>query len=483
MASIKFGTDGWRGIIGEDFTFQNIIYLTEALSNHIKNTSETDPNNLKVIIGYDTRFLSKESASLISRVLADNSIHVSISNTPIPTPVVSFTTLKSDSDYGIIVTASHNPGIWNGIKIKDSQGNSITEKEEESIEKEISKIKLSKSYLNKEYTDFNLAEKNGLINRISPLNNYIKQLKKLVDVGKIRSSKMIIVADCMHGTASGILPSILGLENISLTEINNQGNPLFPGMKQPEPIKENLSRLSDLVKKMNADIGLAFDADADRLGIIDENGNYIDTPYLFCMIADHVIGNKNKSPIVSTITMSSMIDKLASFHKVESLRTKIGFKNVAPIMKETDSFIGGEESGGFAYSKHLIERDGIMSALLLLEALTCNQKQPSELLKQLNDKLGHHYYKRIDVPIQNEETTNKIRKFMKKPNLSTLLDNKITKVDKIDGVKINLENGDWIALRLSGTEPLIRLYSESSNKNRLDPLVNEILKKLELSIK
>ena len=200
------------------------------------------------------------------------------------------------------------------------------------------------------------------------------------------------------------------------------------------------------------------------------------------MIADHVTAQKYKGPIVSTITMSSMVDKLASFHEVKSLRTKIGFKYVAPLMEKSSSFIGGEESGGFAYSNHLIERDGIMSALLLLESLSYSKEKPSDLLKDLNKKLGNHFYKRIDIPIEKKNNINNINQFLKDPKISTFLGKKITKLDKTDGLKINLENGDWIALRLSGTEPLIRFYSESSNQKQLDSMLNEILKKLGISI-
>tara|TARA_B100000029_G_scaffold512627_1_gene609811 strand:- start:421 stop:2121 length:1701 start_codon:yes stop_codon:yes gene_type:complete len=565
LGSIKFGTDGWRGIIGEDFTLENVKFLSEALSNYIKNQSQKNPEDFKVTIGYDTRFLSNESALLISRILAENSIKVDLSSYPVPTPVVSYTTSKNNSDYGIIVTASHNAGIWNGIKIKDSKGKSISEIEANLIEKEIQNIKSNKKI--DAYVNFEEAEEKGLITKIFPLNDYIKNITKLIDVEKIRSSKIKIISDCMHGTSSGILPKIFGTENLLIKEINNEGNPLFPGIKQPEPIESNLLDLSTAVKDEKADIGLAFDADSDRLGVIDENGNYIDTPYLFCMIADHVTAMKNKGPIVSTITMSSMVDKLASFQKVKSLRTKIGFKYVAPLMEESNSFIGGEESGGFAYSKHLIERDGIMSALLLLEALVDSSKNPSELLRSLNQKFGDHFYKRIDIPFEEDiviktkvnfwntngyinigapnqtnwerltisinredlmknpifkgsperlknrvllekeleksftkKTTQdwmeilekagvptgsklaKINQFIKEPNISSFSGNKITKLDRTDGLKINLENGDWIALRLSGTEPLIRFYCESSNQSQLDSMLNEILKKLDINI-
>ena len=480
MGTIKFGTDGWRGIIGEDFTLENIKFLTEGLSNHIKNQTKKPLKDFKVTIGYDTRFLSNESAILISRILAENSIKVDLSSSPVPTPVVSYTTSKNNSDYGIIVTASHNPGIWNGIKIKDSKGKSISEIEANLIEVEISNLKSNKKI--DKYIDFEKAEERGLITKISPLKDYIKNLTKLVDVEKIKSSGIKIISDCMHGTSSGILPQILGTENLLIKEINNEGNPLFPGIKQPEPIESNLLDLSTAVKDEKADIGLAFDADSDRLGVIDENGNYIDTPYLFCMIANHVTAKKNKGPIVSTITMSSMVDKLASFHKVKSLRTKIGFKYVAPLMEESGSFIGGEESGGFAYSNHLIERDGIMSSVLLLESISHSEEKPSNLLKSLNQKLGDHFYKRIDIPIEKKNSTQKISQFLKDPNISSFGGNKITKLDQTDGLKINLENGDWIALRLSGTEPLIRFYCESSNQSQLDSMLNEILKKLDISI-
>ena len=333
----KFGTDGWRGIIGEDFNSFNCLLVVTSLL-------KLSPNLKKIIIGYDTRELSYEISIKIKKYLFNKGIDTILSSCPIPTPAVSFSVKNKGADLGIIITASHNSKIWNGIKIKNKYGQSISESEASKLTKIIYKEKIDMDEFNKfDLIDLKENDTTDL------LPDYINSIKKIIDVNKIKNSKLNLIVDCMNGTSKSILEKIVGEGECKISEINNNNDSSFPGIKQPEPIEENLSDLKLKVKELNADAGFAFDADSDRVGVIDNKTNYIEAPFVFCIIADHVLGNKkiNKN-ISTTVSMTSMIDAITKKYNINCFRTKVGFKYVAPNMEENDSIIGGEESGGYA---------------------------------------------------------------------------------------------------------------------------------------
>ncbi len=457
----KFGTDGWRGIIGKDFDTKNCFLVAASLLS-------LSPEIKKVVIGYDTRKLSKEISIKISNFYLSKGIKVFLSECPIPTPVVSFSVKNLSADYGIVITASHNSKIWNGIKIKNKHGQSISAEKANKLTNIISNHSLNDSDFNK----FNIN--NSLENiEFDLLTDYINSVRKIVNIDQIRNSNVNIIIDCMFGTSSKILNRIIGNGNFKIKEINNSQNSSFPGIKQPEPIEENLSNLKINVLESRAAIGFAYDADSDRLGVIDNESNYIDAPYAFCLMIDHVLGNRKEIKNISTtVSMSAMADKIAKKYNVECYRTKIGFKYVAPNMQKNDSILGGEESGGYCYAEHLLERDGIASSLILLEKLTQYNSESSNLIKDLIKKYGDHYYKRVDIELE-KNILEKIKDFIFNFDEPKIINKEIKNIDRTDGIKITFKNNEWILVRLSGTEPVARIYAESNNKHSLDLLISK----------
>ena len=458
----KFGTDGWRGIIGKDFNSKNCFIVASSLLTLSNNVS-------KIVIGYDTRNLSKEISFKISNFYKSKGIKVILSESPIPTPVVSFSVKNQNADFGIMITASHNSKIWNGIKIKNENGQSINEVTANKLTEIIEKQGINK-------IDFDIFESNNNDQYcFDLLPEYIKSVRKIVDTEVLRKSNMNVIVDCMFGTSKSIFKKIIGKGNIKIFEINNKPDPSFPGIKQPEPIEENLNNLKNEIKNSNADIGFAFDADSDRVGIIDNKSNYIESPYAFCIIADHVLESKDKRNISTTVSMTSMVDKIVKKYGVKCFRTKVGFKYVAPNMKKNNSILGGEESGGYSYSEHLLERDGIASSLLILDKLIRSKLISSNLMKDLSIKYGNYFYKRVDIELK-ENILIKFKDFISNFDESKIINQEIKNIDREDGIKIIFKNNEWILVRLSGTEPLARIYAESKDKDSVNLLISKFSK-------
>jgi len=459
----RFGTDGWRGIIGEDFNSFNCLLVVTSLL-------KLSPNLKKIIIGYDTRELSYEISIKIKKYLFNKGIDAILSSCPIPTPAVSFSVKNKGADLGIIITASHNSKIWNGIKIKNKYGQSISESEASKLTEIIYKEKIDMDEFNK-FDLIDLKENN----LTDLLPDYINSIKKIIDVNKIKNSKLNLIVDCMNGTSKSILEKIVGEGECKISEINNNNDSSFPGIKQPEPIEENLSDLKLKVKELNADAGFAFDADSDRVGVIDNKTNYIEAPFVFCIIADHVLGNKkiNKN-ISTTVSMTSMIDAITKKYNINCFRTKVGFKYVAPNMEENNSIIGGEESGGYSYSEHLLERDGIVSSLLIIEKLIDSQTKSSNLVPDLLKNYGEFFYKRLDIDL-DKNILKKFSDFISNYDSEKMIGKNIKSIDKKDGIKINFEKNEWILIRLSGTEPLARIYAESYDEKSVNKLISDFL--------
>ena len=458
----KFGTDGWRGIIGKNFNSKNCFIVASSLLTLSNSIS-------KVVIGYDTRDLSKEISFKISNFYKSKGIRVILSESPIPTPVVSFSVKNQNADFGIIITASHNSKIWNGIKIKNKNGQSINEEEANKLTNIIENHNINK-------IDLDIFEStNNDLYGVDLLTEYIKSIRKIVDIETVRKSNMNVIIDCMFGTSKSIFKKIIGEGNIKVSEINDIQDSSFPGIKQPEPIEENLNNLKNKVTNSNADIGFAFDADSDRVGIIDNKSNYLESPYVFCIIADHVLKTKNRRNISTTVSMTSMIDEIVKKYGVKCFRTKVGFKYVAPNMEKNNSILGGEESGGYSYSEHLLERDGIASSLLILEKIINSRLISSNLMEDLSIRYGNYYYKRLDIELK-ENIFEKFKYFISNFDESKIINQEIRNIDREDGIKIIFKNNEWILVRLSGTEPLARIYAESKNKDSVNLLISKFSK-------
>ncbi|MFU8796945.1 MAG: phosphoglucomutase/phosphomannomutase family protein [Dehalococcoidia bacterium] len=479
---IKFGTDGWRGIIAEDFTFDNVRICAQAVAEYLKS-DRLDGRGL--VIGYDTRFASEDFAASSAEVVAGNNIGVRLCVRPAPTPVVSFAVRATDSAGGIIITASHNPGSWNGFKYKSEDGASAPTEIISRIEANVAALAQASppelSAPMKGVRRLALAEavKGKLIEYIDPAPSYLGHLGRLVDLEGLRGQKLNIVVDSMYGAGIGYFSTVLEDGNLDITEINGERNPAFPGI-QPEPIARNLTDLSRLVVERSADVGLATDGDADRIGIVDEKGQFLTQHQVFALLCLYFLEVRGeRGPIVKTLTSTTMLSRLGELFDVPVYETAVGFKYVAPVMTERNAMIGGEESGGYGFRGHVPERDGILAGLYFLDFMAKTGKTPSQLLDYLYSKVGPHHYERMDFHVSAEDRESIIdRLSCAVPD--SIAGSKVTGVDTADGFRFFLSDGTWLLIRFSGTEPLVRIYSEAESIDRAQVLLQEGRKLVDL---
>jgi alpha-D-glucose phosphate-specific phosphoglucomutase len=462
---IKFGTDGWRGIIAQDFTFDNVRICAQAVADYLK---EAGLAKRGLVIGYDTRFASEDFSTAVTEVVTANQIKVFLTPKATPTPVTSFGIVAQQAGGGVVITASHNPAAWNGFKFKTPSGASasseITAKLEENITRLQDTGKINKLSLAR-------AEKQGLLEYPDLDKAYYRQLNSLVNLHELRQARLKIAVDSMFGAGMGYFTDLLAEGIIEIAEINNQRNPLFPGMQQPEPIAPNLTALSATVKKERASVGLATDGDADRIGIIDENGSFISTLHAFALLCLYLLETRGeRGALVKTITMTSMIYRLGEIFKVPVLETKVGFKYVAPIMTREQALAGGEESGGYGFRGHIPERDGILAGLYFLDLMAKSGKSPAQLIDYLHSKVGSHYYQRIDVKF-SESRRHKITERVREFSPDSIDGIKVASSDTEDGFRFVLCDHSWLLIRFSNTEPLLRLYAESDSAERVARLL------------
>jgi alpha-D-glucose phosphate-specific phosphoglucomutase len=464
---IKFGTDGWRGIIAEDFTFDNVRICAQAVVEYLKQDG-LDKRGL--VIGYDTRFASEDFAAAAAEVLAGNNIRVHLCLKPAPTPVVSFAVPATKSAGAIVITASHNPGSWNGFKYKSQDGASAPDGVTSRIEKNIASLTRQGGGVKRLALD--KALKKGIVDYVDPSPAYFEHLSHFVDIDELRRRKLNIMVDPMYGAGIGYFKTALQNGNLKITEINAERNPSFPQI-QPEPIAKNLIKLSRLVIEQKADVGLATDGDADRIGIIDEEGQFLTQHQVFallCLYLLEVCGERGA--IVRTLTSTMMLSRLGKLFDVAVYETPVGFKYVAPLMMEKNAIIGGEESGGYGFRGHVPERDAILAGLYFLDFMVKAGKTPSQLLDYLYSKVGPHYYDRRDFHISAAKRQIILRR-LGSSLPDTVASSKVTKVDTTDGFRLFLDDESWLLIRFSGTEPLVRIYAEAESLERAEALLDE----------
>jgi alpha-D-glucose phosphate-specific phosphoglucomutase len=463
--AIKFGTDGWRAVIAEDFTFDNVRACAQGVSNYLNQAKLAERG---LVIGYDTRFASEDFAAAAAEVLAGNKIKVNLCSKAAPTPVISYTVTAKKAAGGIIITASHNPARWNGFKFKDDLGASAPSEVAAEIERNANEV-LSTGELKR----IPLADglKSRLITYLDPDPQYFKQLEKLIDIKSLRQNKLKIICDPMHGAGMGYFKALLQGGSMEITEINGERNPLFPGIN-PEPIATNLTKLSEMIKEQKADVGIANDGDADRIGIVDEKGNFLNQHQVFSLLALYFLEVRNeRGAIIETLTDTTMLHILGKQFNVPVYETPVGFKYVAPLMIEKDALMGGEESGGYGFRGHVPERDGILAGLYFLDLIIKTGKTPSQLLDHLFSKVGPHYYDRIDVHISADDRQT-LSDRLAKSDVNAIAGLKVAKLDTTDGYKYYLADDSWLLLRFSGTEPLIRIYAESQTMEQVQKLLH-----------
>jgi alpha-D-glucose phosphate-specific phosphoglucomutase len=462
---IKFGTDGWRGIIAEDFTFENVRICAQAVALYMHQSGLAKRG---LVIGYDSRFASKEFASAAAEVISANRIKVYLCDKIEPTPVISYGVVAKKAGGAIVITASHNPAKWNGFKIKSQDGASAPTAVIAEIEKIVESVFNSGTVKRLPLSE---AIDKGLVEYTDLYPAYRAQIARLVDLEGIKKARLKIAIDSMCGAGGGYFKKLLEESGGEIIELNALPNPAFPGMKQPEPIAVNLAALSEVIKSEKADAGLATDGDADRIGVMDENGSFLTQLQVYALLALYMLEVRGeRGAIIKTITTTAMLDKLGKIYNVPVYETKVGFKYVAPLMVEHNALIGGEESGGYGIRGHVPERDALLAGLCFLDFMVKTGKKPTQLLKDLYDRVGEHHYDRVDIEFAEEHRTT-ITERVRNSHPKTLDGMEVVKEDNIDGFRYTLADGTWLLIRFSGTEPLLRIYAESNNPQRVKRLL------------
>ncbi len=455
VSEIRFGTDGWRAVISDTFTFKNVAIVAQAISEWVNYDLRRKAGiPKKAAVGYDTRFLSSKYAEIVGRILAANGIEVILSDSAIPTPALSFGVTQNDCIAGIMITASHNPGYFNGIKIKTAQGGAagsdVTGAVEGYLNKtEVKTIELEEATKEKKIVFHNFKE------------SYVKFLRSYLDLPKIKSSHFKVITDVMHGSGNGLMAEVLKGTNVRLTLMRDDINPSFDGGK-PEPVVEYLSGILKRVKKENFDLGLVLDGDADRIAAVAPGGEFIHPQKILGLLILHLVRNRGrKGGIVKTICGTTMIDNIAKKLGLKLYETPVGFKYISELMISENILVGGEEAGGMGLQNYIPERDGTLAGLLLLEMMVYQKKNIKKIVRDMESEFGHYYYQRSDMPLsKNEFDIDKI-KTMKK-----VLGRKVIDVKDFDGVKLICDDESWLMFRPSGTEPLVRVYSEARSLSK-----------------
>jgi len=459
--AIKFGTDGWRGIIADDFTFENVRRVAGAIASYVLKYEDAPRG---VFVGYDTRFASPQAAKVIAQVIALAGVPVKLANDYTPTPAISYAVKQHSAAGGVMVTSSHNPFNWNGIKFKGKFGGSATPAIMNKIEEELAAGASPKG-------------QNATIEEVDFKKDYIAAVCAFADMDLIARTKFKLVVDAMYGSGRGVLTGIFADRGVQYVAIRQELNPLFPGIN-PEPIEPHTAMLQETVVREKCDAGLATDGDADRIGAVAEDGSFVDAHKIFCVLLRWLLERKKwPGEITRAFNTTRMIDRIAAKYGRKVHETPIGFKYAADLMMEREILMGGEESGGIGYSRFLPERDGILNCLLLANVMAEEGKPLGQLVADLQREFGPHYYGRLDLHIPEEMKQNAIQR-ARSDSTQQLGRYRVLSKEHLDGVKFFIDapkdgNGadSWILFRASGTEPLMRLYCEGASPD----LVREVL--------
>jgi alpha-D-glucose phosphate-specific phosphoglucomutase len=458
---IKFGTDGWRGIIADDFTFDNVRRVAGAIASYVLKYEDAQRG---VFVGYDTRFASQRMAQLVAEVIAAAGVPVRLANDYTPTPAVSYAVKTNSAAGGVMVTSSHNPWNWNGVKFKGKFGGSATPAIMKKVEEELRSGAMPQGT-------------KAAVEEADLKTPYIAAVCRFADMDLIGKAKFKVAIDSMYGSGRGILAGIFRERGVQHVTIRQEVNPLFPDIN-PEPIEPHIAMLQQTVLREKCDAGLATDGDADRIGAVAEDGSFVDSHKIFCVLLRWLLERKKWSgDVVRAFNTTRMLDRIAAKHGRKLYETQIGFKYTADLMMEHDILIGGEESGGIGYSRFLPERDGVLNCLLLANVMAEEGKPLGQLVADLQREFGPHYYGRRDLHIAEEIKQNAILR-ARADTTQKLGQYRVVKKENLDGIKFFLDaptNGNgaeaWILFRASGTEPLLRAYAEAASPE----LVTEIL--------
>jgi phosphomannomutase len=467
--SIKFGTDGWRGIIADDFTFDNVRRVAGAIAAYVLKHEDARRG---VIVGYDTRFVSPQAARIVAEVLAAAGVPVKLANDYTPTPAISFAVKQLGAAGGVVVTSSHNPFNWNGVKFKGKFGGSGSPAMMKAIEDELG-------------ADAMPSGTRAAIEDVDLKRAYIEAISRFADLEAIAKANFKFAIDSMYGSGRGVLTGIFSDRGIRHVAIRQELNPLFPGIN-PEPIVPHVAMLQQTVVREGCDAGLATDGDADRIGAVAEDGSFVDSHKIFSVLTQWLLVRKKwPGEVVRAFNTTRMIDRIAAKHGRKLNECSIGFKYIADLMMEREIVIGGEESGGIGYSRFLPERDGLLNSLLLANVMADERKPLGQLVADLQHEYGPHHYGRRDLHIPEDVKQQAILR-ARSDGTNHLGSYAVLKKESLDGIKFFLDsptggNGAeaWVLFRASGTEPLLRVYTEAASQE----LVNEILSSAEMFVK
>lgn len=464
---IKFGTSGWRAIMGEEFTFQNVRIVVQAIAKYMRKRFAGE--NISVIVNYDTRFLSERFAFEAAKVLSHNQIHTYLSDRDAPSQAQAYQVIKRKAHGGINFTASFNPPEYNGLKFNTESGAPALPEVTDQIEKNI-------RHLNKDFPFCPYYPKSEYIEKINLQQDYLMFIQDKIDFELIRKSKIRIAADSLYGTSREYLDEILEENHIPVEELHGYIDPYFGGLT-PSCTEENLGELKKFIKEKKCQLGIATDCDGDRFGIVDEKGNFIDPNLVLSLLLEYLIENKNwRGGIARSVATTHMIDRIAREYDCPLHKTPVGFKFLADLFLKDQIIFGGEESACIALKDHLPEKDGIIAGLLVAEMMAASGKKISEHLDDLFKKYGKRVGEQRTIPL-TLDSERILRKLRNHPP-SQLDGRKVINVEIIDGIKLDFSNDDWILLRRSGTEPMIRCYAEAGTQKDVKRLLRSALEKL-----
>ncbi|MGB1288838.1 MAG: phosphoglucomutase/phosphomannomutase family protein [Aggregatilineales bacterium] len=465
---IKFGTDGWRAIIADNFTFENLRLVSQAVADSIHETHDGN-DKPEIVIGYDTRFLSDRFAAEVAKVMAGNDIVAWLSRADAPTPAISYNVVEKKAAAGVVITASHNPPRYNGFKLKASYGGSATKEQSTLVEQYLNTI--IKENRTPRMMDYQEAEAADMIRRFDPSWVYFQHLSEFLDMDRISERELSVVTDAMYGSGRRSLGMLLQRTRTRVTEIRGYMNPGFGGI-HPEPILKYLTELVATIQREHADVGLATDGDADRIGAVDNQGNYVDPHTIFALVLRHLIENKGMSgDVVKTISTSFMVENIAKKHGLKLHETPVGFNHIGDLMMKGDVLMGGEESGGMSIKGHIPEGDGVLMGLLLLEVMAYHGGTLSDIIAELQDEYGPARYARDDVRLKRRIDKKEMVKMLEDNAPQTLNNETVKRINTMDGIKYYMADDSWLLIRPSGTEPVLRIYAEARSDDAVKALL------------
>ncbi len=465
--SIKFGTDGWRAVISDTFTFANLRLVAQAMADYIREENGSDPS---VVIGFDTRFLSDRYAVDVARVMAANGIHTWLARADTPTPAISYAVVHKEATAGVMITASHNAPRYNGVKLKASYGGSASPADNKRIEQIL--IRNEDAQRGPNLMELDAAIRQERVVKFDPAWAYYEHLGTLVDLDTISEGELRVVADGMYGSGRRAISEVLMRTRTRVHNIRHEMNPGFGGI-HPEPIGKHLGLLMSEIQSGHWDIGLATDGDADRIGAVDSNGTFVDPHRIFALVLHYLLEKRGlRGSVIRTVSTTRMLDRIAEHYNLPLIETPVGFNHIADHILANGVVMGGEESGGITIKGHIPEGDGVLMGLLLLEVMADAEAPLHELVNDVLAKYGPAQYKRTDIKLKRPVAKSTMVKMLVDLAPPTISGVEVEEVQTTDGVKYYLNDGSWLLIRPSGTEPVLRVYAEAANDERVQALLD-----------